>query len=1184
MKELPPGRYKYRFVVDGVPRVDEVASQIDDKTSPLGRSNVLLVSMEQIFHTDDGANKTVKSDVTISSHDTYHPPGQITHISKLDKMTLMKRLESINLRNLALYDDGLWALASHIQRNNTIKAIDLSYNDISDEGIQAFAVCLPRLLALEVLKLNGNGFSVDSCRYITEQAVDLKHLATLELSNNRLGDDGMEVLCKFLRYNEVLQTLYIDNCYIGDDGMLCLQESLLINRKLTFISLAGNRIGPNGAAYLSTALHDNASLTFLNLNSNALQADGVKVIGNSIYLNDTLKHIYLDNVDLLHGRSTAGLHSVCYAIKRNRHLVTLSLASNHLTDYNVAELAHALTYNRGLETVNLSYNVIDKIWFQPNTTAPTHIMKEMPSIQTSLDKNILLKSVESFDYNYKSHIEDDVKYGKWSKRRLWKRIDADAEEKKRKKDAVSLEYERIRAEEDYLRQHVRELMNVYKHYLEEQPCKAYLNLTAKQIIKYFHDLPRFDSAKYTIPVLIEPIEKTSYSKTALRSESIKMKRRKSMDNTNGNLDADFAGAQNKDKQQAVGTLSRLLGALSFGKNKAEFNVNSFLHAHVSILTAVCLMLEGGVSTLMLQPERLEHAMTLITLPLPENMVQPAVDETIVSTMRKIAMHKLSDYILNNAQHICQTSGVQRARVLADLMLHPPVQEAKAIILHSLRRAVFEELRDEYRKENKPLFSCDYCHKRFATARLLEKHVKKGLLNENHRRYALEEIIQKSQLFFLQEVKHSFTGCFFPAYFELLPATQLPKEYYPQVFDKIGQGGRPIGVVEPFRTIKAIDVLGEYLHVSLRGQLGWVRYRQGNMFYLQPIAGFNWETLHVQDKVSYYRVNDNLPAEIELKIRHRPQMNSDVLGYLKTTQVVACLGKIDNWLQVRFENEDAGWIMVRPPDMKSNAICTKKVAFDSSATMQSERRGSAVSGIRSSTGSSRRSPSPIRKRRVGSRATPVEETEEDVDDIFGDFIVTYEIAHKKYQSDTRKNPAVNKYKIEVYDHLRYGDIAKGTHMDHLLLLPEFMCDDKKGSLYKVLSDGKSPWTISQQQLFDTVMGYSEDAWRQYDSKESGMLFLEEHPDNVANFNSTVHQIHEMLNATSQKIPSSSKSTKTRRGSIGSLNEIWDQQMGLEGGSGGSAEGKKDLDDLLYRVDQEDSLASSLEGDEGIESIY
>eukprot|EP01031_Cornospumella_fuschlensis_P032662 gene32662-39488_t len=37
VKELPPGRYKYRFVVDGVPKVDDVASQIDDKTSPLGR-------------------------------------------------------------------------------------------------------------------------------------------------------------------------------------------------------------------------------------------------------------------------------------------------------------------------------------------------------------------------------------------------------------------------------------------------------------------------------------------------------------------------------------------------------------------------------------------------------------------------------------------------------------------------------------------------------------------------------------------------------------------------------------------------------------------------------------------------------------------------------------------------------------------------------------------------------------------------------------------------------------------------------------------------------------------------------------------------------------------------------------------------------------------------------------------
>jgi hypothetical protein len=45
-------------------------------------------------------------------------------------------------------------------------------------------------------------------------------------------------------------------------------------------------------------------------------------------------------------------------------------------------------------------------------------------------------------------------------------------------------------------------------------------------------------------------------------------------------------------------------------------------------------------------------------------------------------------------------------------------------------------------------------------------------------------------------------------------------------DKIGVEGRPIGVVEAGRTIRVLDVFGEYLHVVLKGELGWLRYKIG----------------------------------------------------------------------------------------------------------------------------------------------------------------------------------------------------------------------------------------------------------------------------------------------------------------------------------------------------------------------
>jgi hypothetical protein len=77
-----------------------------------------------------------------------------------------------------------------------------------------------------------------------------------------------------------------------------------------------------------------------------------------------------------------------------------------------------------------------------------------------------------------------------------------------------------------------------------------------------------------------------------------------------------------------------------------------------------------------------------------------------------------------------------------------------------------------------------------------------------------------------------------------------------VFDKIGKEGRPFGVVEFNRTIRVLDVFGEYLHVVLHGELGWVRYRNNSEFYLVPAnqnkEGFDWDKLHIQEIATYYR--------------------------------------------------------------------------------------------------------------------------------------------------------------------------------------------------------------------------------------------------------------------------------------------------------------------------------------------
>ena len=58
-------------------------------------------------------------------------------------------------------------------------------------------------------------------------------------------------------------------------------------------------------------------------------------------------------------------------------------------------------------------------------------------------------------------------------------------------------------------------------------------------------------------------------------------------------------------------------------------------------------------------------------------------------------------------------------------------------------------------ENKVLYECSFCHKRFARQEFLDKHIAKGLWSTEHQRHRVEEVIHHSQLLFLQQVGYIY---------------------------------------------------------------------------------------------------------------------------------------------------------------------------------------------------------------------------------------------------------------------------------------------------------------------------------------------------------------------------------------------------------------------------------------------
>eukprot|EP01034_Spumella_vulgaris_P027076 gene27076-33746_t len=437
------------------------------------------------------------NDSRLSTASPYYE-GKIIHISKTDKLELIKRLQHINLRNTALYDDGTYVFATYIQTNSYIQTLDLSYNYISDEGITMLGCALPNLVSLTELKLNGNGFGIDGLTVLVQNMHSNHSLTNLEMSGNRLGDDGMEVICTHLHYNDCIQNLFVDSCLIGNEGMECLHHALILNNTLVHISLAGNYIKAYGVNRLCKALEDNACLTHLNLNSNPLGPEGAKYLGDILFVNNTLKTIELASSGIMATKSSYGIHGICLGLQRNHTLTTLNLKNNGMSsEHIVIEIADTLVqHNKTLMHIDLSgNNIANKKWFQRDMFIPTKNNKEMPSITTSLDRNTqhFKQHREARELNDLSRVKfamDKVKRGRWTNRRVWRRVVLTNLDKIKSKQATALEHDRINHENQYIAEKLAAHMTLMKLYLTEAPCKQYLNTLAKAITQYLYDLPK----------------------------------------------------------------------------------------------------------------------------------------------------------------------------------------------------------------------------------------------------------------------------------------------------------------------------------------------------------------------------------------------------------------------------------------------------------------------------------------------------------------------------------------------------------------------------------------------------------------------------------------------------------------------------------------------------------------------
>ena len=100
-------------------------------------------------------------------------------------------------------------------------------------------------------------------------------LRKLNLSGNRITDDEIEKLSKAIAINVTLDTLDMSCNVISDGGILFLSNHLKHNKGLLKLILSKNDITDEGAMHLAAVIQTNVTLQELNLSKNCITKDGV---------------------------------------------------------------------------------------------------------------------------------------------------------------------------------------------------------------------------------------------------------------------------------------------------------------------------------------------------------------------------------------------------------------------------------------------------------------------------------------------------------------------------------------------------------------------------------------------------------------------------------------------------------------------------------------------------------------------------------------------------------------------------------------------------------------------------------------------------------------------------------------------------------------------------------------------
>ncbi|PIO33631.1 hypothetical protein AB205_0134610, partial [Aquarana catesbeiana] len=233
------------------------------------------------------------------------------HFCDLMAALTTSRIEQLHLVNTHLTDSSCPHLTSGIRNNQTLRTLNLSYNNL------------------------------DGCHFSDLMAaLTTSRIEELHLYNNHLTDSSCPHLASGIRNNQTMRTLDLSHNNLQGPHFRDLMEALTTSQ-IEELHLDRNHLTHSSCPHLTSGIRNNQTLRKLNLNENNLEGP---------HFSDFMAALTTSQIEELHLSDNHLTDSSCphlaSGIRNNQTLRTLDLSWNNLEGPNFRDLMEALTTSR----------------------------------------------------------------------------------------------------------------------------------------------------------------------------------------------------------------------------------------------------------------------------------------------------------------------------------------------------------------------------------------------------------------------------------------------------------------------------------------------------------------------------------------------------------------------------------------------------------------------------------------------------------------------------------------------------------------------------------------------------------------------------------------------------------------------------------------------------------------------